>query len=179
MKLIILDRDGVINYDSPDYIKSPDEWHAIPGSLQAIADLHRAGYTITIATNQSGIARGLYDHETLHAIHEKMQNVVHAAGGHIDSIFYCPHHPEENCECRKPGTGLLDQISACYHMPLKGVPFVGDRISDLTLAKKVFAQPIFVRSAYDVPILGPEFSDVPCFDDLAQYVDQLLKCITL
>src|SRR5689334_22262237 len=105
-KLIILDRDGVINYDSPYYIKTPEEWQPIPGSLEAIALLKQADYTVVVATNQSGLARGLYDEPLLTAIHEKMLNACKAFGGTIDKIYYCPHHPDEHCFCRKPKPGM-------------------------------------------------------------------------
>lgn len=167
MKLMILDRDGVINFDSEEYIKSPDEWNPIPGSLEAIAGLKRAGFTLAIATNQSGIARGLYDLKTLDAIHAKMQNALSVLGGSIDAIFYCPHHPDEGCECRKPNPGLLHQIAQHFSVNLKNIPFIGDSIRDLQAAKKAGCDPILVRTG---PLRGvlsdDEFENLHIFEDL-------------
>lgn len=145
-KLIILDRDGVINYDSDAYIKSPEEWHAIPNSLQAIADLNRAGYTVAIATNQSGIARGFYDQSVLNAIHEKMVAQLTALGGEIDKIVFCPHGPWDSCQCRKPKPGLFQQIQQAYQQPLLGVPAIGDSLRDLQAAIQFGCKPILVRT---------------------------------
>lgn len=144
MKLVILDRDGVINYDSPSYIKSPDEWRPIPGSLEAIAKLTQAGYQVVVATNQSGVGRGLFDMATLNAIHDKMHRAVSQAGGRIDAVFYCPHAQEANCSCRKPKSGLLEEIGRRFNASLKGVPCVGDALRDLQAAVAVGAQPILV-----------------------------------
>ena len=144
MKLVILDRDGVINEDSSEFIKSPAEWRPLPGSLEAIARLSAGGFTVVIATNQSGIGRGLLDEPTLAAIHGKMQGAVTAAGGRIDAIYYCPHHPEQDCECRKPRPGLLREISARYRTALDGVPVIGDSARDIAAARAVGARPILV-----------------------------------
>jgi D-glycero-D-manno-heptose 1,7-bisphosphate phosphatase len=131
MKLIILDRDGVINYDSDAFIKSPDEWIPIPGSLEAIARLNQAGYRVIVATNQSGIARGLFNIVTLNAIHQKMHNAAQLVGADIDAIFFCPHAADDNCDCRKPKPGMLQEIAERYDISLKGVPTVGDSLRDL------------------------------------------------
>lgn len=131
MKLIILDRDGVINYDSDDYIKSPAEWNPIPGSLEAIARLNQNGYRVVVATNQSGISRGLFNMTTLTAIHQKMHTSAQQVGAHIDAIFFCPHAADDNCDCRKPKPGMLQQIAKRFEMNLKGVPCVGDALRDL------------------------------------------------
>ena len=144
MKLIILDRDGVINFDSEQFIKSPEEWKPIPGSLEAIARLCQADYRVVVATNQSGIGRGLFDMHTLNAIHDKMHKAVAMAGGRIDAIFYCPHTAEFDCHCRKPKPGMLEDIAARYIVNLQGVLVVGDSLRDLTSAAKVGAQPILV-----------------------------------
>ena len=144
VKLIILDRDGVINIDSPNYIKSPAEWLPIPGSLEAIAALNKAGYTVVIATNQSGLGRGLFNLETLHAIHEKMQTTLATLDGHIDFIAFCPHTPEDECACRKPRPGLLLQISQRYNCTLQDLPIIGDSYRDINAALNVGAQPILV-----------------------------------
>lgn len=144
MKLIILDRDGVINKDSVQFIKSPDEWKPIPGSLDAISRLTQWGYRVAIATNQSGIGRGLFDMDTLNAIHDKMMRAVSQVGGRIDAIFFCPHAADSPCECRKPRPGLMLEIADRYNVDLKGVPAVGDSLRDLQAAVAVGAQPILV-----------------------------------
>lgn len=144
MKLLILDRDGVINQDSDQYIKSPDEWRPIAGSIEAIARLTQYGYTITVATNQSGIGRGFYDHDMLTAIHNKMNRLIEHAGGKIDTIFYCPHLPQDSCECRKPKVGLLKNITKHYDYDLKDTPLVGDSLRDLQAGESMQCQPILV-----------------------------------
>jgi D-glycero-D-manno-heptose 1,7-bisphosphate phosphatase len=144
MKLIILDRDGVINHDSDQFIKNPDEWKPITGSLEAIARLNQAGYRVVVATNQSGIGRGLFDMPTLNAIHDKMHKSLAQVGGRIDAIFFCPHTSESNCACRKPKSGMLEEISVRYGVSLKGVPAVGDSLRDLEAAARLEAQPYLV-----------------------------------
>ena len=144
LKLVILDRDGVINRDSEQFIKSPDEWRPIPGSLEAIARLNHAGFRIVVATNQSGIGRGLFDMATLNAIHEKMHRALALVGGRIDALFYCPHSGEAQCECRKPKTGMLQEIGIRLGVDLNGVPCVGDSLRDLQSADAVGAQPMLV-----------------------------------
>ena len=144
MKLVILDRDGVINHDSDQYIKSPSEWRPIPGSIEAIARLHQAGFRIAVATNQSGLSRGLFDMATLNAIHAEMHRAVAQAGGRIDAIFFCPHAADSKCECRKPKPGLLREIGTRFDLDLKGVPMVGDALRDVEAAAAVGAQPYLV-----------------------------------
>jgi len=144
MKLAILDRDGVINFDSDQYIKSPSEWRPIPGSIEAIARLNQSGYRIAVATNQSGIGRGLFDMATLNAINDKMMEMVFRQGGRIDALFFCPHTAAEECNCRKPRTGMLEEIALRFHTDLKGVPSIGDSLKDLQAAESVGAQPILV-----------------------------------
>lgn len=144
MKLVVLDRDGVINYDSDLYIKSPQEWRPIPGSIEAIARLNQNGYRVAIATNQSGIGRGLFDMATLNAINDKMMELVFRQGGRVDALFFCPHTAAENCGCRKPRTGMLEEIAARFHTELKGVPCIGDSLKDLEAAEAVGGQPILV-----------------------------------
>ncbi len=144
MKLVVLDRDGVINYDSDLYIKSPAEWRPIPGSVEAIARLNQNGFRIAIATNQSGIGRGLFDMATLNAINDKMMELIFRQGGRVDALFFCPHTAMEDCGCRKPRTGMLEEIAARFHTDLKGVPCVGDSLKDLQAAEAVGAQPILV-----------------------------------
>jgi D-glycero-D-manno-heptose 1,7-bisphosphate phosphatase len=131
MKLIILDRDGVINEDSDEFIKSPAEWIPIPGSLEAIARLNQAGYRVVVATNQSGVARGLFDIVTLNAIHQKLHSEAQRVGADIDAIFFCPHSADDNCDCRKPKPGMLHTIARRFNVSLKGVPCVGDSLRDL------------------------------------------------
>jgi D-glycero-D-manno-heptose 1,7-bisphosphate phosphatase len=144
MKLAILDRDGVINFDSDQYIKSPTEWRPIPGSIEAIARLNQSGFRVAVATNQSGIGRGLFDMATLNAINDKMMEMVFRHGGRIDALFFCPHTAAEECACRKPRTGMLEEIAARFHADLKGVPCVGDSLKDVQAAAAVGAQPILV-----------------------------------
>jgi D-glycero-D-manno-heptose 1,7-bisphosphate phosphatase len=131
MKLVILDRDGVINHDSDAFIKSPDEWIPIPGSLEAIARLNSAGYRVIVASNQSGLARGVFDSDTLDAIHAKLNALADSVGAHIDRILYCPHGPDDDCACRKPRPGMFRQIAQSYGISLDGVPVVGDSLRDL------------------------------------------------
>jgi D-glycero-D-manno-heptose 1,7-bisphosphate phosphatase len=144
VKLIILDRDGVVNFDSDRFIKSPDEWRPIPGSLEAIAKLTQSGYRVIIATNQSGVGRGLFDMATLNAIHARMHKAVTQAGGRIDAIFYCPDTAESNSPCRKPSPGMFHAIAERFNVSLERVPAVGDGLRDLQAAAAVGAQPILV-----------------------------------
>ena len=144
MKLVILDRDGVINFDSDAYIKRPEEWKAIPGSLEAIALLTQAGYHVAVATNQAGVGRGLFEMATLNAIHDKMHRALAHAGGRVDAVFYCPHTADACCECRKPKAGMLQEIGRRFGANLAGVPSVGDSLRDLQAAAAVGAQPILV-----------------------------------
>ncbi|MBS3935135.1 MAG: D-glycero-beta-D-manno-heptose 1,7-bisphosphate 7-phosphatase [Sulfuritalea sp.] len=143
-KLIILDRDGVINQDSDNYIKSPEEWIPLPGSLDAIARLNQWGWRVVVCTNQSGIGRGLFGMDTLNAIHDKMVKAVSHAGGAIDAIFFCPHTHADDCACRKPKPGMLEEIAVRYNVALAGVPVVGDSLRDLQAAVAVGAQPMLV-----------------------------------
>ena len=144
MKLVILDRDGTINQDSDQYITSPAEWKPIPGSLEAIARLTQGGWRIAVATNQSGIARGLFDMSTLNAIHTELHRTVNLAGGRIDAIFFCPHAADSNCECRKPKPGLLREIASRFGVELDGVPMIGDSLRDVAAAAAAGAQPWLV-----------------------------------
>ena len=144
MKLVILDRDGVINYDSAAFIKTPEEWKPIPGSLEAIAHLTQAGYRVVVATNQSGIGRGLLDMGTLNAINDKMCKAAIQAGGRIDAMFFCPHANTDKCDCRKPATGMFREIADRFGVELNGVPAIGDSLRDLQTAAAVGAIPILV-----------------------------------
>ena len=174
-KLIILDRDGIINQDSLDYIKSPDEFVLLPFSAQAIARLNAAGYRIAVATNQSGVARGLYTIDQLTAIHDKMRRCVEEVGGHIDLIEYCAHMPDSGCSCRKPKPGLLKNIANRLNCSLINVPFVGDRVSDIQAAEAVGAKPIMVLSNMTDRVALAAYPHVPVFNSLADYVNQLLS----
>lgn len=142
--LVLIDRDGVINADSTEYIKSVDEWRPLPGSLEALADLTRAGATLIVITNQSGVGRGLFTEQMLANIHAKMRAEVEAAGGEIAAIYYCPHRPDEGCRCRKPAPGLLERAAGDFGLSLSGVPFIGDKVSDVEAAQAVGARPILV-----------------------------------
>jgi D-glycero-D-manno-heptose 1,7-bisphosphate phosphatase len=144
MKLVILDRDGVINFDSDQYIKNPEEWKPIPGSLVAVARLTQAGFRVVVATNQSGLARGLFDMDTLNAMHEKMHKAVNQLGGRIDAVFFCPHAQDAGCACRKPRPGMLLEIAERFKLALKGVPAIGDSLRDLQAASTAGARPILV-----------------------------------
>ena len=144
IKLVILDRDGVINYDREQFIKSPEEWKAIPGSLDAIASLNQAGFHVVVATNQSGVGRGLFDMATLNAINEKMIDALSQIGGRIDAIFYCPHAAEADCNCRKPKSGMFEDIGQRFNAPLKDVASVGDSLRDLQASAAVGARPMLV-----------------------------------
>jgi D-glycero-D-manno-heptose 1,7-bisphosphate phosphatase len=146
MKLVILDRDGVINQDSANFIKSPNEWIALPGSLEAIALLNQSGFRVAIATNQSGIARGLFDMATLNAINDKMHRALAQMGGRIDAMFYCPHAAEDNCTCRKPKTGMIEDIGRRFSVQLSEVYGVGDSLRDLQAFAEAGCKPILVRS---------------------------------
>ena len=146
MRLVILDRDGVINQDSDAYIKSPAEWIPIPGSLEAIAELTNAGFNVAVATNQSGIARGLFDIDTLNRIHGVMMDRIAAVGGRIEAIAFCPHGPDAGCACRKPAPGLLLSLGQRFGIPLHDVPVIGDSLRDLEAALSVGAKPILVRT---------------------------------
>lgn len=182
MKLVILDRDGVINFDSDAYIKNPDEWNAIPGSLEAIAKLNQAGFRVAVATNQSGIARGLFDLDDLEAIHAKMEDAVAALGGELSGIFYCPHGPDDGCTCRKPEPGLLHAIAAELGTDLTGIPFVGDTVKDVQTALTVGAKPVLVRTGKgqqsETQLSDELRRQVRVFDDLGQAVEYFLseKC---
>lgn len=167
--LVILDRDGVINQDSPDFIKSPDEFIPLPGSLEAIAALCGAGFEVIVASNQSGVGRGLFSIETLEQIHVKLREEARAAGGMISGIFFCPHRPDDHCDCRKPKPGLFEQIAATYHRQLDGVPVIGDSMRDLDAAIAAGAKPILVRTGNGLKTERElvEDSGIDVYDDLA------------
>lgn len=176
MKLVILDRDGVINEDSPDFIKSPEEWIPIPGSLDAIGRLSRAGWRVVVVTNQSGIGRRLFDIERLNRIHDRMHRQLAEVGGRIDAIFICPCLPRAGCPCRKPAPGMLEALTERLHVPLASVPFIGDRASDLEAARAGGARPWLVRtgSGTATEASAADLSDVRVFDNLAAAADALI-----
>jgi D-glycero-D-manno-heptose 1,7-bisphosphate phosphatase len=167
-KLVILDRDGVLNYDSDQFIKSPAEWKPIPGSMEAVARFNQAGYKVVVASNQSGIGRGLFDMNTLNAIHAKMHKQVGLAGGHIEAVFFCPHAADAKCSCRKPRTGLFEEIARRFRVDLAGVPSIGDAARDLQAALAVGALPILVKTGKGQRTLdaGGLPEDVQVFDNL-------------
>lgn len=176
-RLVILDRDGVINQDSSEFVKNADEWIPLHGSIQAIADLCRAGFTVAVASNQSGLARGLFDPNALDAMHSKMNTLVASAGGHIDRIVVCPHAPDEGCRCRKPSPGMIEDLLQDYGVDAESVPVVGDSLRDLEAAAAVDARPILVRTGNGQKTeqqLTGELSATPVYDDLAAAVDALL-----
>ncbi len=168
--LVILDRDGVINRDSDEFVKSADEWVPLPGSIETIARLSSAGYTIAVATNQSGLARGLFDEQALDVMHDKLRGLVAEAGGRVDHIVVCPHGPDDNCDCRKPKPGMYLQIAKHFGVSLEGVPVIGDSLRDLEAAGAAGAQPILVRTGNGTmteETLTSDLAQVPVFDDLA------------
>ncbi len=177
LKLIVLDRDGVINEDSDAYVKTLEEWIPIPGSLQAIARLSQAGWTVAVATNQSGLARGMFDASTLDDMHFKMQQLVMEQRGRIDLIVHCPHGPDAGCECRKPKPGLFRTIAEHFGLAdLKGVPVVGDSHRDLHAGLMLGGTPYLVRTGKGLRTLeGTLPSGTQVFDDLAAVVDHLLE----
>jgi len=176
MELVILDRDGVINQDSARHIRSPEEWIPIPGSLDAIARLNRAGFRVVVATNQSGLARRLFDIETLIRIHETMQRQLAEIGGHVDAIFVCPCHPKDNCDCFKPNPGMLLDISERLRMPLDNVPYIGDKLIDVQAARAAGARPFLVKTGNGKKTLRSKqnLDDVEVFEDLAEAADALI-----
>jgi len=188
MKLIILDRDGVINHDRDDYVKSADECVPIDGSIEAIARLHQAGFTIVVATNQSGLARGKFDLDDLEAMHEKITRLTEEAGGEISAIFYCPHAPEDECKCRKPKPGMLDAIEAEYNISAEGFYFVGDSLRDLQAGAQKGCNLALVKTGNglktlwqldnpelqtDQPILNSQ--QVSVFENLKGFADFILN----
>jgi len=178
MKLVILDRDGVINEESRDFIRSPDDLHPIEGSLEAIARFTRAGVHVAVATNQSGLARGYFDIDTLNRIHAFLSSRAAAVGGRIDVIAFCPHGPDAGCACRKPEPGLLRSLADRFSVHLQSVPFVGDSLRDLYAAERAGARPVLVRTGNGNEVaraLPPAFSSVPIYPDLLAASEALLS----
>jgi D-glycero-D-manno-heptose 1,7-bisphosphate phosphatase len=183
MPVLVLDRDGVINEDSDDYIRSLGDWHPIPGSIEAIAALSRAGYRIAVATNQSGLGRGYFPLEALEEIHRQLCRRVEELGGRIDGIFYCPHLPDAGCRCRKPATGLLEAIEAELGQSLEGCYFIGDSLKDLQAARAFGCRPVLVTTGKGARTLqqlrsgAVDLEDpdaVPVYDDLAAAATAIL-----
>lgn len=176
MKLIILDRDGVLNEEREDFIKTPEEWVPIDSSMQAVSRLNEAGYRVVLATNQSGIGRGMIDMDTLNRIHQKMHNSLGRFGGWVDAIFFCPDAPDTGSQCRKPNPGMFEDIASRCETDLDDVPAVGDKLSDIRAAVAAGARPILVRTGYGRQTEKDE--DLPdgveVYDDLYSFVDELL-----
>jgi D-glycero-D-manno-heptose 1,7-bisphosphate phosphatase len=176
VKLIILDRDGVINHDSEEYIKSPTEWVPVAGSLEAIARLNHAGYKVVVVTNQSGIGTGVLDVGSLNRIHEKMHRQLAELGGVIEAVFFCPHAPSDGCSCRKPRAGLFDSVARRFRTNLNGVTAVGDSLRDIQAARTAGCRPVLVLTGKGKRTLakGEGLEDVAVFVDLAAVVDEFL-----
>lgn len=176
--LLILDRDGVINRDSAQFVKNTDEFQPLAGSIDAIATLHRAGFTVAVASNQSGLARGLFNRHSLRAMHRKLRRLVASSGGRIDRIVVCPHGPDDGCRCRKPAPGLLLRLARHYRVSLDGVPAIGDSLRDLEAARAAGATPILVRTGNGRSTeasLPAALRDIEIFDDLASAASALVK----
>ena len=176
-RIVILDRDGVINHDSEGYIRSAEQWIPVPRSLEAIALLNQAGWRIVVATNQAGLARGLFDLATLNRIHARMHAMVQRCGGRIDAVFFCPHGEDANCACRKPRPGMLLEASERLDLSLEGQPFVGDSLRDLLAAREVGMQAVLVRTGngrktLEEPARIPDGTQV--YDDLMAFAETLL-----
>lgn len=176
-KLIILDRDGVINQDSDTFIKTPDEWIPIPGSLEAIARLNQADYRVVVATNQSGIARGMFNIMALNAIHQKMHAAAQSVGAEIDAVFFCPHSADDSCDCRKPQPGMLHTIAKRFDVSLRGLPMIGDSLRDLQAGFVVGCAPYLVLTGKGEKTLakGGLPPGTTSYPNLAAVVDHLLK----
>ena len=174
---VLLDRDGVINHDTPGfYVRTPAQWRPIDGSLEAIAALCGAGFAPVVVTNQSGLGRGFFSAEVLERIHARMNDAVASAGGRLEGIYHCPHKPDEGCGCRKPAAGLVRQMERALGYSALGAPLIGDKLSDLQLARNVGARPILVRTGYGARTLAElHDSGVDVFADLAQAADALIR----
>jgi len=180
MKLVILDRDGTINSDSDDFVKTPEEWMPLPGALEAIARLNHAGWHVVIASNQSGLGRGLFDVASLNAMHAKMNKMLATLGGRVDAVFYCPHSPEEACQCRKPLPGLFEQIGARFGVQLSGVPTAGDSLRDLMAGAAAGCEPHLVLTGKSAQYRGgPPPEGLPpgtlVHQDLSAFADFILE----
>ena len=182
MKLVILDRDGTINAESADFVKTPEEWTPLPGALEAIARLNHAGWHVAVASNQSGLGRGLFDVTALNAMHAKMIRLLSAVGGRVDAIFYCPHTPDDNCHCRKPEPGLFEQIGERYGSDLSEVHAVGDSLRDVLAGAKAGCQPHLVLTGHGAALRGRELPDTfpantQVHEDIAAFAEWLLAAV--
>ncbi|MCP3907114.1 MAG: D-glycero-beta-D-manno-heptose 1,7-bisphosphate 7-phosphatase [Oceanicoccus sp.] len=182
MKLIILDRDGVINEDSDAFVKSADEWIPVEGSIAAIARLSKAGFTVVVTTNQSGLGRGLFQESDLEAMHKKMHTMVKAAGGNIAAVVYCPHHPDDGCDCRKPKAGLITQIEQQFNTTAKGAFTIGDSLRDLEAGLKKGCIPILVKTGKGQKTLqkiiaeqNASFHNLAVYNNLAAAADAITQ----
>ena len=180
IKLVILDRDGTINQDSEEYVKSADEWKPLPGALEAIARMNQAGWHVVVASNQSGLGRGMYEVSDLNAMHAKMHQLLAAVGGRIDTVFYCPHTPMDQCNCRKPASGLFEQIADRYGMDLRNVPTVGDTARDLVAGVALGCEPHLVLTGKGAAFKGRSLPDsfppkTRVHQDLSAFADFLLS----
>lgn len=176
-RLVILDRDGVINRDSPEFVKTADEWLPLPGSIEAIALLSKAGFSVAVASNQSGLARGLVSEDALREMHSKLLELVAAEGGQVDLIVFCPHGPNAGCNCRKPKTDLMHQIGAHFDIDVTGAPMIGDSLRDLQAAAAAGCRPVLVRTgngAITEAALPAELADIAVYDDLLTAAAALL-----
>lgn len=182
MRLVILDRDGVINEDSDAFVKSADEWIAIEGSIEAIARLTQAGFTVVVATNQSGLGRGLFSEHDLQAMHAKMTRLVQQAGGALAGIFYCPHHPDDQCACRKPKAGLIDQIENRLSISARGAIIIGDSLRDLQAGLARGCVPVLVKTGKGLKTLGktatePGLEQLAVYTNLSEAADALIDSL--
>ncbi|MDJ0701342.1 MAG: D-glycero-beta-D-manno-heptose 1,7-bisphosphate 7-phosphatase [Woeseiaceae bacterium] len=177
LRLVVLDRDGVINRESKDFVKTRDEWQPLPGSIEAIGALSQAGFTVAVASNQSGLARRLFDRNALRAMHRKLRRLVDATGGNVDRIVVCPHGPNEGCSCRKPAPGLLRRLGRHYGIEMTNVPVIGDSLRDLQAAAAIGARPILVLTGNGrktLELLKGELARTEVFDHLSAAADALI-----
>ncbi len=177
MRLLVIDRDGVINEEAEDFVKTPAEWIPIPGSLEAIARASKAGVRCVVMSNQSGLARGLLNIETLNAIHRKMSNMLWKMGGSVEAVFFCPHGPDEGCACRKPRPGMLEQIQKRTQVPFHAMAVIGDRATDVEAAQTVNAQPVLVKTGHGQATLESDIDlrGTLVYDTLASAVDAIIS----
>ena len=181
VKLIILGRDGILNLYRDDHVKSPEEWVPIPGALEAVARLNHAGWHTVVATNQAGIGRGMIDMASINAVHQRMMQRLAEVGGRVDAVFFCPHTPEDNCDCRKPKPGLMNQIAQRYGIEPRTVPMVVDTLRDLQAARAAGCEPHLVRTGRAVALTDAQVVEIvqqvpatEVHDDLSDFADFLL-----
>ena len=175
-KLVVLDRDGTLNAEPEDFLRDPEDWQPLPGALEAVARLHHGGWRLVIASNQSGIGRGLFDVAQMNAVHARMHKLVAAAGGRIEAVFFCPHAPDEDCPCRKPAPGLLEEIGRRTGVPPAQMVVVGDSVRDMQAAVAVGAQAHLVRTGQSAEGCPTDLPDgVQVHPDLSAFADALLN----